>query len=60
MNKLPLDIEQNFQDASFYQALLMATRLLEQADSHHLKAIAEQTIKAILMEWHNTTKPIEH
>lgn len=60
MNKLPLDIEENFQDAQLYQAFLMATRLLEQAESSHMREIAEQSLEAILTAWHTTTNPTEH
>lgn len=60
MNKLPLDIEQNFQDAPMLQAFLMAVQLLERADSPHLKEIAQQSLEAILTAWHSTTNPTEH
>ena len=60
MNKLPLDIEENFQDAQLYQAFLMATRLLEQAESSHMREIAEQSLEAILIAWHTATNPIEN
>ena len=60
MNKLPLDIELNFQDAQLYQAFLMATKLLEQAESPHMKEVAEQSLEAILIAWHTTTNPTEH
>lgn len=60
MNKLPLDIEENFQDAQLYQAFLMATKLLEQAESSHMREIAEQSLEAILTAWYTTTNPTEH
>ena len=49
MNKLPLDIELNFQDAQLYQAFLMATKLLEEAESPHMKEVAEQSLEALLI-----------
>jgi hypothetical protein len=60
MNKLPLDIEENFQDAQLYQAFLMATRLLEQAESSDMREIAEQSLEAILIAWHTATNPTEN
>ena len=60
MNKLPLDIELPFQDAQLYQAFLMATNLLEQAESPDMKEIAEQSLEAILIAWYTTINPTEH
>ena len=60
MNKLPLDIELPFQDAPLYQAFLMATKLLEQAESPHMREIAEQSLETILTAWYTTTNPTEH
>jgi len=60
MNKLPLDIEQNFQDAELYKAFSMAIMLLEGADSEELKALAEQTIESLVIAWEQATSPTEH
>jgi len=60
MNKLPLDIEPPFQDAPLYQAFLMATKPLEQAENPHMREIAEQSLEAILTAWYSTTNPTEH
>ena len=60
MNKLPLDIELNFQDAQLYQAFLMAIKLLNEAEGPHMKEVAEQSLEAILIAWHTATNPIEN
>ena len=60
MNKLPLDIEENFQNAQLYQAFLMATKLLNEAEGPHMKEIAEQSLEAILIAWYTATNPTEH
>ena len=60
MNKLPLDIEENFQNAQLYQAFLMATKLLNEAEGPHMKEIAEQSLEAILIAWYTTINPTEH
>lgn len=60
MNKLPLDIELPFQNAPLYQAFIMATKLLEEADTPHHREIAEECLKAIIEEWYTTTDPTHH
>jgi hypothetical protein len=60
MNKLPLDIEENFQNAQLYKALLIALQLLEQADNDNMQHIAGASIEAIITAWHDTTDPTEN
>lgn len=59
MNKLPLDLEPNFQDAEFYKALAMAITLYEGADHPDLKQLAEQSLDALVIAWVTTTNPTE-
>ena len=60
MNKLPLDIEQNFQDAELYKAFSMAIMLLQGAENKELRALAEQTIESLVIAWTQATSPTEH
>lgn len=60
MNKLPLDLEPNFQDADMLKALAMAITLYEGADHPDLKQLAEQSLDALVIAWVTTTNPTEH
>ena len=60
MNRLPLDLEPNFQDAELYKAFSMAIMLLEGADSEELKELAGQTIESLVIAWAQAISPTEH
>ena len=60
MNRLPLDLEPNFQDAELYKAFSMAIMLLEGADSEELRELAEQTIESLVIAWAQAINPTEH
>jgi len=51
MKKLLLDYDLPFKDGAFYQALMMAIALLEQASDDHMRSIAEQSIESLVMDW---------
>ncbi len=60
MNRLPLELEPNFQDAELYKAFSMAIMLLEGADSEELKKLAEQTIESLVIAWAQAISPTEN
>ena len=60
MNRLPLELEPNFQDAELYKAFSMAIMLLEGADSEELKELAEQTIESLVIAWAQAISPTEN
>ena len=59
MNKLPLDLEPNFQDAEMLKALSLAITLYEGADHPDLKELAERSLDALVIAWATTTNPTE-
>jgi hypothetical protein len=60
MNKLPLDLEQNFQDAVILKALFMATSLYEGNDNPEFKKVVEQAIEDLVTTWTQVMNPTEH
>ena len=60
MNKLPLDLEPNFQDAELLKALFMATSLHEANNDPQFKEVVEQAIEDLVITWTQTTNPTEH
>ena len=59
MNKLPLDLEQNFKDAELYKALSMAITLYEGAQDPELKKLAADALDALVVAYTAANQPTE-
>ena len=60
MNKLPLQLQPNFQDAQLYKALAIAVMLYEEAEQPELKEIAAMSLDALITTWQDTSSPTEN
>jgi len=59
MNKLPFDLEPNFQHAELYKVLNIALELMKTDDPLSLQ-IAEQTIETLITAWVASQPHTEH
>lgn len=59
MNKLPFDLERNFQHAELYKVLNIALELMENDDSIS-QQIVEQTIETLITAWAASQPHTEH
>lgn len=60
MNKLPFDLEPNFQQAELYKVLNMALELMHGSNDAISQQIAEQTIETLITAWAASQPHTEH